>query len=141
MPKLVLTSMYANPIHPGHIECIEKCSELGDELWVIVNNDQQQLLKTGKIYQDEFFRAKVVQAIKCVDYSFLSIDDGPTVCKSIEFIYNSWKNWFDEFIFAKGGDRNADNTPERELCDKLGIRMIYGMGQKTYSSSDYRNKD
>lgn len=74
-PTLVITSMYANPIHPGHIECIEKCSELGDDLFVIVNNDKQQLLKTGKIFQNEDFRMKVVSSIKCVNEVILSLDE------------------------------------------------------------------
>ena len=140
MKTLVITSMYANPIHPGHIECIEKCSELGGELWVIVNNDQQQLLKTGKIFQDEDFRLKVVESIKCVDRAYLSIDKDSTVCKTIENIFNIWKYWFDDFIFAKGGDRNAGNIPEKETCDRLGIKIVDGLGDKIHSSSEYRNK-
>lgn len=137
---LVITSMYANPIHPGHIECIEKCTDLGDTLWVIINNDQQQVLKTGKIFQNEEFRLKIVESIKCVDRAILSIDNDPTVCRTIENIYYTWKDWFDEFIFAKGGDRNAGNIPEKEICDKLGIKIVDGLGDKIYSSSDYRDK-
>lgn len=36
---IAITSMYANPIHPGHIECLNLSKEQADELWVIVNND------------------------------------------------------------------------------------------------------
>jgi cytidyltransferase-like protein len=46
MKTIVITSGYFNPLHPGHLECLELCRELGDELWVIVNNDQQVRLKT-----------------------------------------------------------------------------------------------
>lgn len=47
MTTLAITSMYANPIHPGHIECLELSkSEAGaDELWVIINNDKQAEMK------------------------------------------------------------------------------------------------
>jgi D-beta-D-heptose 7-phosphate kinase/D-beta-D-heptose 1-phosphate adenosyltransferase len=40
-------------------------------------------------------------------------------------------------IFANGGDRVAGNIPEYELCDKLGIKMIFniGHGGKIQSSS------
>ena len=27
--KVVITSMYVNPIHPGHIECLEMARKLG----------------------------------------------------------------------------------------------------------------
>jgi len=60
--------------------------ELGDELWIIVNNDEQARLKTGKqeVFQDEDFRCTVVSAIKYVDEVRLSIDNDPSVCKSIK---------------------------------------------------------
>jgi cytidyltransferase-like protein len=45
MKTIVITSGYFNPIHPGHIECFELSKMLGDELWVIVNNDHQAMLK------------------------------------------------------------------------------------------------
>ncbi|HOQ79174.1 MAG TPA: adenylyltransferase/cytidyltransferase family protein, partial [Candidatus Absconditabacterales bacterium] len=72
MKTVVITSGYYNPIHPGHIECLELCKALGDELWVIVNNDEQARAKTGKqeVFQDENFRMRVVGAIKGVDQVF-----------------------------------------------------------------------
>ena len=48
MKTVVITSWYYNPIHPWHIECLELCKELGDELWVIVNSDKQVMDKTWK---------------------------------------------------------------------------------------------
>jgi len=45
MKKLAITSMYANPLHPGHIECLELSKQQADELWVIINNDHQAKLK------------------------------------------------------------------------------------------------
>ncbi|MBQ7616462.1 hypothetical protein IJS64_00275 [bacterium] len=52
------------------------CKELGDELWVIVNNDVQARLKTGKeeVFQDEQFRLRVVSSLRVVDEVFLSVD-------------------------------------------------------------------
>ena len=84
--KVVITSMYANPIHPGHIECLEMARKLGDRLVVIVNNDHQQMLKIGKIYQDEDFRFKVIRSLKPVDDVMLSVDKDGSVCQSIETV-------------------------------------------------------
>lgn len=77
--------MYANPIHPGHIECLRLSRELADELWVIVNNDFQAKLKRGtESFQDEIFRSEVVAALKPVDRVFVSIDRDASVCVSLE---------------------------------------------------------
>jgi len=143
---IVITSMYANPIHPGHIECLEKAKALGDYLIVIVNNDKQQLLKTGSIYQKQDFRLKIIESLKPVDEAFLSIDSDSSVCKSITEVYalheyfenNSRKS--NDFIFAKGGDRFADNIPEKQICEQLGIKIVDGLGIKTHNSTQYRKQ-
>jgi D-beta-D-heptose 7-phosphate kinase/D-beta-D-heptose 1-phosphate adenosyltransferase len=38
-------------------------------------------------------------------------------------------------IFAKGGDSKPCNTPELELCRKLGIEVKFGVGGKKIQSS------
>lgn len=98
--------MYANPLHPGHIECLELSrSETGaDELWVIVNNDKQAELKRGeKSFQNEQFRMKVVESLKPVDRVFLSIDQDSSVCQSLDALIKEAKasGRFDEIIFTK----------------------------------------
>lgn len=131
--------MYANPIHPGHIECLKLSKELVDSLFVIINNDKQSELKRGvKSFQDQSFRLKVIESIRYVDNAVISIDEDSTVCKSIEKIFNSIKNIDPnaEIIFTKGGDRFANEIPEKKVCDKLGIKIIDGLGAKTHNSSD-----
>lgn len=143
MTTVVITSMYANPIHPGHIECLEMARELGDKLVVIVNNDHQQQLKIGKIFQDQDFRMKVVSSLRVVDVVFLSIDMDGSVCQSIETVVLNQKMVLGEdtkFIFAKGGDRFVSNIPEVEVCNKLGVKIVDGLGAKTHNSTDFRNK-
>lgn len=139
--KIVISSMYANPIHPGHIECLDLAKALGDYLIVIVNNDHQQLLKIGKIYQDQTFRSKIIAALKSVDEIFLSEDLDPSVCLSIQAVVKSvrarWNN--PELIFAKGGDRFIDNIPEVAICNALGIKIVDGLGAKDYNSTNYRS--
>ena len=138
--KIILTSLYANPVHPGHIEYLYMAKNLGDKLVVIVNNDFQQNLKIGKIYQNENFRLNIIKSLKPVDEVFLSVDKDPSVCKSIETLYNDQKYYYPEaeIIFAKGGDRFIGNIPEVEICNRLGIKIIDGLGEKIYSSTEYR---
>lgn len=136
--KYAITSMYANPIHPGHIECLKLSKELCDELWVIINNDKQAELKRGvPSFQDENYRKEVVSAIKYVDHVFVSTDEDGSVCKTLNDLFLAIKNIDSkaEVIFTKGGDRFADNILEKEICDKLGIKIIDGLGDKTHHSS------
>lgn len=107
MKTVVITSGYFNPLHPGHLECLELCKELGDELWVIVNSDHQARLKTGKqeIFQDEDFRMRIVSALKVVDQVFLSVDQDGSVCRSIEEIVKKIQKLYGDqvkIIFGKG---------------------------------------
>ena len=39
MKKIIIVSGYFNPIHKGHIDYFKMAKELGDLLFVIVNND------------------------------------------------------------------------------------------------------
>lgn len=140
--------MYANPIHPGHIECLTLSKELADELWVIVNNDIQAKLKRWvKSFQDEQFRASVVASLKPVDRVFVSIDQDPSVCLSLEVLIREAQAREDvgEVIFTKGGDRFASEIPEKKICDKYGVKIVDGLGQKTHNSSEMiarlKNKD
>jgi len=139
MKKYAITSMYANPIHPGHIECLKLSKELCDELWVIVNNDKQAELKRGvPSFQDESYRKEVVGSIRYVDHVFISTDDDGSVCKTLNNLVLAIRNIDSEaeIIFTKGGDRFVDNIPEKAICDSLGIKIVDGLGLKTYHSSD-----
>lgn len=138
--KIIITSLYANPIHPGHIEYLERSKQLGDKLIAIVNNDIQQKLKVGKIYQDQEFRCKIIKSLRCVDEIFLAIDNDSSVCESIKTIFKDQTYYYPsaEILFAKGGDRFIGNIPEVNICNDLGIKIIDGLGDKIHSSSDYR---
>ena len=136
--KYAITSMYANPIHPGHIECLRLSKELCDELWVIINNDKQAELKRGvPSFQDEQYRKEVVGSIRYVDHVFISTDDDESVCKTLNNLVLAIRNIDSEaeIIFTKGGDRFADHILEKEICDSLGIKIIDSLGEKTHHSS------
>lgn len=124
---IVATSGYFDPLHVGHLECFELSKKLGDKLIVIINNDDQAKLKKGFNFMSEGERARIVKSLKPVDEVFISIDKDATVCKSLEFLKPD--------IFTKGGDRFSNEIPEAEICRKLGIKMVDGLGKKIQSSS------
>tara|TARA_Y100000593_G_scaffold35377_1_gene69247 strand:+ start:306 stop:713 length:408 start_codon:yes stop_codon:yes gene_type:complete len=126
--KVVVTSGYFDPLHVGHLECLEMAAELGDILIVIINSDLQAKLKKGKSFMNERDRLKIVSALRCVDEVFLSIDKDKSQCESLRFLNPD--------IFAKGGDRMSDEIPELKVCKELGIEIVDGLGEKIRSSSD-----
>lgn len=130
----IIVSGYFNPIHKGHIEYFQKAKSLADTLFVIINSDYQRSLKGSKPFQDEAERLLIVNNIKAVDKVFLSIDKNRTVCNTIEKIFNEFSSEF-ELCFANGGDQNNNTIPEKDICDKLGIKLIDGLGNKIQSSS------
>ncbi len=145
MKTIVITSGYFNPIHPWHIECLELCKALWDELRVIVNSDLQAKLKTWKseVFQDENFRMKIVSSLKVVDEVFLSVDLDGSVCESIRAIANQIHQRYGndvKIIFWKWWDRFSWNIPEVQVCNELWIGIKDWLGAKTHNSSDYRNK-
>jgi len=134
---IVICSGYYDPLHEGHIEQFQLAKKLGDKLIVIVNNRDQCLIKNGREFIPEKTRCLVIGALKPVDDVFLSIDTDRTVCKSLEKIRECY-NSKTELIFAKGGDRTDKNIPEADICDKLNIKIVFGLGEKINASSKIR---
>lgn len=143
MKTLAITSMYANPIHPWHIECLDLSKNISDELWVIVNNDNQAKLKRWvNSFQNEQFREKIIKSIKSVDKTFISIDKDSSVCKSLSYLIEKAQksDKYDKIIFTKWWDRFANEIPETKICTKYWVSIIDGLWKKTHSSSDLINK-
>jgi cytidyltransferase-like protein len=132
---LVIASGYFNPIHKGHIDYLKRSKGLGDELFVIVNNDYQRALKGSTDFMKEDERYEIVSNLKSVDWAIIAIDKDREVAKTIKLIYDSNKDGYSKFIFANGGDQTTYSISEKSMCDKLGIEMIFGLGNKIQSSS------
>lgn len=143
--KRVIVSGFFNPLHGGHIDLIEAAKKMGDYLIVLVNNDEQQIEKKGKIILDEQNRARLIGALRDVDEVIIGIDPAgnhwPST-KSLEMVANKYPN--DELIFANGGDRgdgpDADALPgpEAEMARQKGIAMVFGVGGDTKADSSSR---
>jgi len=122
-----------DPIHPGHIRMFEEAKKLGDELVVILNNDNWLLKKKGFVFMPEEERVEIIKALKSVDRVLLSKHSKTTldvsVCAELEEVKPDF--------FANGGDRLLNNIPEVDTCSKIGAEMIFGVGQggKIQSSS------
>ena len=152
--KLSVVSGGFDPLHIGHLELLERSAAIADKLFVIVNTDEFLANKKGKPFMPLRERMMIVQALKPVNLTIKSIDEDHTVCASLKFVnemyrnkfvsgdsYSSfvnemYRNKFDKIMFCNGGDRtDGTNTPEHKLCEELGIESVYGLGDKVQSSS------
>ncbi|NCN21865.1 adenylyltransferase/cytidyltransferase family protein [Candidatus Falkowbacteria bacterium] len=132
---VVAVSGYFNPLHVGHLDMIHKAKKLGDKLVVIVNNDKQVALKKRVPFMTEKDRVTIIKALRDVDQVVLAIDDYQLENGEIPVIKSLAKVKPD--IFANGGDRhNISNVPEYPICQKLGIKMVDGLGRKIRASSE-----
>ncbi|MFZ2167302.1 MAG: adenylyltransferase/cytidyltransferase family protein [Minisyncoccia bacterium] len=133
--KVVAISGGFDPIHIGHVRMFKEAKALGDELVVILNNDHWLVNKKGFSFMPEDERKEIIESIAGVDRVVITDhvpgDADRSVCRALREIQ--------PHIFANGGDRKPDGdpVPEVEVCDELGIEMVYniGTGGKVQSSS------
>ena len=129
----VCVSGYFTVLHKGHIKLFEDAKKLGDKLIVIVNNNDQQINKKGKLIHDANDIKYIVENLKMVDKAVVSIDKDRTVCETLRKIKPD--------IFANGGDRVSDNVHEDKVCEEENINMIFNVsGEKVNSSIDILKK-
>jgi len=130
--KLIAVSGGFDPVHVGHVQMVEECAKIGDVL-IIVNSDDWLIRKKGYIFMPWEEKAYIMSQIKGV-VKVVPVDDSDgTVCEALQ------KHMPD--AFANGGDRRDNNTPEMNVCEELGIEMLWNMGgEKVQSSSDLVNK-
>ncbi len=134
--KVVMVSGGFDPIHIGHVRYMQEAKKLGDKLVVVINNDNWFKVKGKNIFMHDKERKEIIKALSCVDKVFISLHSKNTkdisVCNEIKKIKPD--------IFANGGDRkpNGDPVPEVEVCEEMGIKLVYnvGRGGKIRSSSD-----
>jgi D-beta-D-heptose 7-phosphate kinase/D-beta-D-heptose 1-phosphate adenosyltransferase len=130
--KTIMVSGGFDPIHVGHVRMILEASKHGDVI-VVANSDDWLYRKKGYIFMAFKERKEILMAIKGVIDVVAVHDDGGTVCSAlIEH---------EPTYFANGGDRKQDNTPEKIVCEQLGIEMLWNVGgEKIQSSSELVEK-
>jgi D-beta-D-heptose 7-phosphate kinase/D-beta-D-heptose 1-phosphate adenosyltransferase len=130
-----------DPIHIGHVRMFREAKKLGDELVVILNNDNWLLKKKRHVFMPEEERKEIIEALRPVDRVVLTKHkpnpDDMSVSRELRALRPD--------VFANGGDRNETDAanPASSLykdintCKKLKIRMIFniGRGGKIQSSS------
>lgn len=130
---LIAVSGGFDPVHIGHIRMIRDAARYGDVL-VIINSDDWLMRKKGYVFMPWKERAEIMGNIKGVRIVTQVDDSDGTVCAALR------RHKPD--VFANGGDRKTQNTPEMDVCEELGIQMMWAIGgnDKPQSSSWLVNK-
>jgi len=131
--KIVIVSGGFDPLHIGHIRYFKEAKSLGDYLVVILNSDDFLIKKKGYKVMPFEERKEILESIKYVDYVITCLDKDNSVCETLKKFREEFKE--SHLIFANGGDRNADNTLEKVVCEQIGIELVYNVGGKKIQSS------
>ena len=117
--KTVMVSGGFDPVHVGHIRMIREAAEYGDVI-VIANSDNWLHRKKGFVFMEFEKRSEILSAIKGVILVDSVDDTDGTVCEAIRR--------HNPVYFANGGDRGKTNTPEQDVCEELGVELLWGIG-------------
>jgi cytidyltransferase-like protein len=128
---IVAVSGGFDPIHIGHLRSIQDAREYGDSIMVILTRDDQLIKKKGYVFMPYQERKEILMRIDGVDMVLPNIDLDLSSTKSLER--------YSPDIFAKGGDRTEDNMPfqEKDACEKIGCKIVYGVGGGKIQSSSW----
>lgn len=135
--RIAIVSGYFNPLHVGHLRMMVAARGLADRLLVLVNNDEQQLLKKGKIIQSIDHRLEIVRALRVVDEAVPTVDTDPTVRASLAAARAEYPDAV--LIFANGGDRSKpEEVAELDVCRQLDIELAFGVGGEDKADASSR---
>lgn len=130
--KTIVVSGYFIAFHEGHKAYIRKAFELSNNVIIIVNNQNQQLMK----YHQTFDTGEIIRKIHKEFPSAIiteSISDDKTVRADLERLTKLSK----KLIFLKsGGEYNIENLPEAKV---QGVEFVFDDQPKIASSSEILN--
>lgn len=134
---LIATSGAFDPLHVGHIRCLQSSAMLkGDNglFVVIVNGDGFLKRKKGYVFMPLAERMEIIASIRGIDYIVPWDDECQSVVRALDIIQPN--------VFTKGGDKSASSTPEIDICNKIGCSVVFGIGgnKQTQSSSSIVSK-
>ena len=134
-PKKIIVAISGgfDPLHVGHIQLLEEAKKLGDELVVILNNDNWLQKKKGFVFMPQQERKEILKALKWVDKVIIT-EHG---LNPKDISVNRELRKIKPDIFANGGDRTKNNIPEVVVCKEINCKMVFNVGKdgKIQSSS------
>ena len=115
--KVVFTNGCFDILHAGHVTYLEAAKAQGDVLVLGLNTDEsvRQLKGPERPINSEMDRAKVVGALKAVDYVVLFGE------QTAEAVIAEVK----PDVYVKGGDYTLDTLPEAKIVQSYGGKVAF----------------
>tara|TARA_B100001057_G_scaffold456326_1_gene503621 strand:+ start:3124 stop:3903 length:780 start_codon:yes stop_codon:yes gene_type:complete len=126
-----------DPVHVGHLRMFQDAKKLSDKVIVLLNNDEWLIEKKGKPFMSQEQRKEILEEFESI--SKVIIQKSNEKSSSIAIQEFAYKNERKNICYCNGGDRsNIKNIREAEICKKLNIDLIFGVGgeEKIESSSE-----
>lgn len=121
-----------DPLHEGHIACIQEAVARYGHVGIIANSDQFLIRKRqtsphmAAPLLPLYTRLSTLAALTGVAFVVEAIDADQTVCETIAALADV--TWIRPSHFVNGGDRTLGTVPEELVCADLGIEMVWGCG-------------
>ena len=115
--KVVFTNGCFDILHAGHVTYLEAAKAQGDVLVLGLNTDEsvRRLKGPERPINSELDRAKVVGALKAVDYVVLFGE------QTAEAVIAKVK----PDVYVKGGDYTLDTLPEAKIVQSYGGKVAF----------------
>ena len=134
--SVVLVTGGFDPLHSGHISLLTSAKQIAplSALAVGLNSDYWLTKKKGQPFLQLEERITIVRALRMVDNVLEFADSDGSANEAIEQCLQI----YDKVIFANGGDRHNENTPEYDMYNE-DPRVVFrwgvgGLGKKQSSS-------
>ncbi len=116
--SIVLTNGHFDLLHVGHLRYLQAAAELGDVLFVALNDDAMTMARKGpgRPVMPEPERLELIAGLRCVDY--VTVFSEPTAGTVVELVAPD--------VYVKGGDYGPGGArlPEAPIVEALGGRVV-----------------
>ena len=150
--SVIVMSGGFDPVHKGHLRMFREASWLGHQVIVGLNSDDWLMRKKDKPFMKFKERKEILEGFKYINQVLAFDDSDDTACSLINQVRTIYSgggfnyNYLDsnptgesryKIFFANGGDRTTDNVPELDICKKLDVMMLWGIGGGKIQSSSW----
>jgi cytidyltransferase-like protein len=124
--EIICLSGAADPLHAGILRMIKAASTMGNVVFIL-NSDEWVKGKKGFLFMPATERREILLEMKSVHDVVISNDTDGSVRRALR---NIAPDYFGH------GDKEY-RIPEKELCEELGIKLVWELGgAKVGSSTD-----
>ena len=129
--KTVMAQGTFDILHPGHLHYLEKSSELGEELIVVIARDSRIEQRKKTVFNEDE-RMKIIEALEVVDEAVLGSEND---------IYSTVKQ-VNPNVITLGHDQHHETEEVKKMAEKatghaVSVKRISRKGD--YSSSQIRD--